>query len=238
MNTNGSYAMNTPESEPAPRYRIDGALLMRDLPLLALLLLDFGYGAYSLSGMPAQVPIHWGIDGTPDRYGPAWVNALLIPAIGVGTYLLMLVLPLIDPRRRNYGLFGDTLRFFRWTLVLFAIGLHVTLVQVSLGSEVAVDFVVRLGIALLFVALGNHMGRLRQNWFIGIRVPWTLANEEVWNRTHRAAGRLWVIGGLLLVGAAFLPPRSGAMALGAVLAVLVVVPIVHAWVLHRRIAGA
>lgn len=230
--------MTTSTHETESRYRIDGALLRSDLLLLVLLLLDMAYGIYVLGAMPAQVPVHWGLDGVPDDYGPAWMNALLIPAMAAGVYVLMLLLPLIDPRRRNYGLFIDTLRLFRWALVLAMIGLHITVVQASLGSDIAVDFVVRLGVALLFVALGNSMGKLRQNWFIGVRVPWTLSNEEVWNRTHRAAGRLWVVGGLVLAAAAFLPPESGTVAMGIVLSVMVIVPIVHAWRLHRRIVGA
>jgi len=224
-------------NEAPPTYRVGRDTLKGDAPLLAILLADLVYGLLSLRALPARVPVHWGASGEVDGWGPPWMNALLPPAIAAGLYLLFLFVPLVDPRRKSYALFPDTLRFFRWLIVLGLVGLHVVLVRVSLGDAIRVDFVVRLGIGLLFAALGNRFGKLRQNFFFGIRVPWTIMNEEVWNRTHRMAGRLWVAGGLLLAAAAFLPPRPGIAAFVVVTVVLVAVPVLHSYVLYRRIAG-
>ncbi len=229
--------MNTPDNAPDRQYRVDFATVRADWPLFLLLAIDFGYGLVSLPMMPAEVPTHWGLSGAPDQYGPAWVNALVLPAIGLLLYLSLLALPLIDPLRRNYALFTDTLRFVRWLLVLFAIGLHVVVVRVSLDHAIEVDFAVRLGVALLIVALGNRMGTMRRNFFIGIRVPWTLSSEEVWNRTHRMAGRLWVVGGIGLVAAAFLPAKLGMTVFTTLIVILVAVPVLYSWRLYRRIAN-
>lgn len=220
---------------PERQYRVDAATLRGDWPLLVLLAADIVYGLLMWPSMPEIVPTHWGISGEADGYGPAWIIALGLPATALATYALLLFLPLIDPRRRNYALFEDTVRFLRWLLVLSTIGLHVVLVRVALGADIDVDFVIRLGVALLFTLLGNRMGRMRQNFFIGIRVPWTLSNEEVWNRTHRFAGRLWVVGGLAMIAAAFLPPPAGVAVFVAVATVLVVVPIVYSWRVHREV---
>ena len=215
----------TVTTTPDPQYRVDATTLRADWPLLVLLAADFIYGFVLWPSMPAIVPTHWGLSGAPDGYGPAWIVALGLPATTLATYALLLFLPLADPHRRNYALFADTVRFVRWLLVLFMVGLHVVLVRAALGADIDVGFVVRLGLALLFVLLGNRMGRMRQNFFIGIRVPWTLSSEEVWNRTHRFAGRLWVAGGLAMIVAAFLPSRPGAAAFMAIVIVLVAVPI-------------
>ena len=231
-------AMNANEKMVEREYRVDGAMLRADWPLLVLMAADLVYGVVSWSAMPERVPVHWGLSGQPDGFGPAWVNAIGMSLLAFALYALLLFLPLVDPRRRNYALFGDTVRFVRWLVVLFAIGMHVMLVRVSLGSELQVDFIVRLGIALLFLALGNVMGRLRQNYFIGIRVPWTLSNEEVWNRTHRMAGRMWVVGALGMIVSAFLPAPVGMAAFVAIVLVLVVVPIVYSWRIHRQVGGA
>ena len=227
--------MSTNEKSVERGYRVDGAMLRADWPLLVLMIADLAYGLWSWSAMPERVPVHWGLSGEPDRFGPAWVNAIGMSVLAFALYALMLLLPLIDPRRRNYALFEDTVRFVRWLIVLFAIGMHVVLVRVSLGSDLQMDFVVRLGVALLFLLLGNRMGRMRQNFFIGIRVPWTLSSEEVWNRTHRMAGRLWVVGGLGMVLSAFLPAPVGIAVFGAIVAVLVIVPIVYSWRIHRQL---
>jgi len=163
------------------------------------------------------------------------MNAILLPAVACGTYALLLFLPLIDPSRRNYALFGDTVRFFRGVIVTFLVGVHVLVVLASLGEKVDISLVMRIALPLLFVLLGNRFGRLRHNWFFGIRVPWTLASEEVWKRTHRMAGRLWVVGGLLLVSAAFLPVVSGMTLLAAGLLILPIVPIVYSAVIFRKV---
>jgi immunity protein, SdpI family len=228
--------MDEKEHVPPAPYHVDRATVRPDLPLLLILLVDLVYGLYSLGKMPERVPVHWGMGGQVDRYGPAWMNALLFPGITIAVYLLLLYLPLIDPRRRNYALFADTLRFFRWAIVLLLVGAHVVIVRASLGSSISVDFAARLGMGLLFAALGNRFGTLRQSFFFGIRVPWTISNEEVWNRTHRAAGRLWVAGGLVMAAAAFLPAVPGMVVLVGGLIILSVVPIVHSYLLYRRLA--
>lgn len=220
---------------PERDYRVDATALRGEWPLLLLLAADIAYGFLIWPSMPEIVPTHWGISGQPDGYGPSWIIALGLPATTLAIYALQLFLPLIDPRRRNYALFEGTLRAVRWLVALLMIGLHFVLVRVSLGDDMDVDFVVRLGIALLFTLLGNQMGRMRQNFFIGIRVPWTLSNEDVWNRTHRFAGRIWVVGGLAMIAAAFLPTPIGNAVLAAIAVVLVVVPIVYSWWIYRDI---
>ncbi len=230
--------MNKTEKTISERdYRVDSAALRGDWPLLLLLAADIAYGFIMWPSMPEVVPTHWGISGQADGYGPAWIIALGLPAMSLATYALLLFLPLIDPRRRNYALFGGTVRFVRWLVALFLIGLHFVLVRVALGDDMDVAFVIRLGIALLFTLLGNQMGRMRQNFFIGIRVPWTLSSEEVWNRTHRLAGRIWVAGGLAMIAAAFLPPPIGVMVFVAIAVVLAVVPIVYSWWIYRDIGA-
>lgn len=223
----------TLQPEAAIDYRVDARTLKRDAPILLLLALDLAFGFMIWSRLPARVPIHWNIHGRPDNFGPSWVNALAVPIGAVVIYALLLLLPLIDPRRKNYALFEDTARFYRGAIVLFMVGLHVVLALVSLGHKVDVGLVMRIAMPLLFIALGNRFGRLRHNYFFGFRLPWTLASEEVWNRTHRMAGRLWVAGGLVMLLAALLPPVPGVAVLVGVMVILTIVPMVYSWRLYR-----
>ncbi len=228
--------MNKTEKTVIERdYRVDAAMLRGDWPLLLLLAADIAYGFLMWPLMPEILPTHWGISGHADGYGPAWIIAFGLPAMTWAIYAMLLLLPLIDPFRRNYALFESTVRFVRSLVGLFMIGLHLVLVRVALGDDIDVDFAIRLGIALLFTLLGNQMGKMRQNFFIGIRVPWTLSNEEVWNRTHRFAGRLWVVGGLAMLAAAFVPAPNGITVFVAIAVVLAVVPIVYSWRIHRQV---
>lgn len=215
-------------------YRVDRALMMKEWPILLLLLADLLVMLWVLPQMPATVPTHWNVQGQIDGWGPGWVNAVMPVALAWGLYWGMVLLPLVDPKRTSYAKFGGSLRLIRWGVVLFALVLHVCLVLVSLGHPVDVPLVIRLSVALLFVVLGNEMGRLRQNFFVGIRLPWTLANEENWNRTHRLGGRIWVAGGLVQVIAAFLPGTWGAIVFFTVLVMMIAGPVIYSWRLHQK----
>ena len=145
----------------------------------------------------------------------------------------MLLLPLIDPRRRNYALFPGVLRLLRFLAPAFMVVLHVLAVRASLGYAVDMSLAFRVLMPAFFIVLGNQMGRIRFNYFVGIRVPWTLDNEEVWNRTHRLAGKLWVTGGVISLGFLLLPPLPGTIAMAAVMGLATLVSVVYSFWISR-----
>ena len=219
-------------------YRIDRSLLLGELPLLAILLADVAFGIWALPRLPERVPVHWNLAGEADGFGPAWQNALLLPALALGLWALLLLLPLADPLRRNYPRFLVTLKLFRWLVPLLAVAFHVVVLLGSLGTPVDSGRGVSAVMAVFFVVLGNSMGKLRHNWFIGIRTPWTLASEEVWNRTHRLAAPIWVTGGLVQLVGAFLPGTAGAALFATSLAAMILAPIGYSFVLFRKLSSA
>lgn len=221
---------------PSP-YRVDGGTLRKDAPLLALLALDVVFGLVAWNFMPARVPIHWGASGQVNGWGPAWVNAFLPPGIAILLYLTFLYIPLIDPHHRNYAAFAGPLRGLRLLVVAFLVVVHVLVVLAALGVGVPMGFAMRAGLPLLFAGIGAFLPGLKPNWFFGIRTPGTLANEEVWTKTHALAGRAWTRGGIALAFAAMLPPLAGLAALVAGIVILVLVPVVYSAVLFRRLSG-
>jgi uncharacterized membrane protein len=223
--------MTAPETAP---YRVDAEMLRKDVPVLVLLALDVAFGLAAWNFMPARVPTHWGASGQVNGWGPSWVNAFLPPGIAVLLYLTFLFIPLIDPHRINYGAFAGSLRALRLLVVGFLVFVHVLVVLVSMGVAVPMDFAMRAALPLLFAGIGTRLASLKPNWFFGIRTPWTLANEEVWTRTHALGGRLWTWGGLALALCAFLPARAGLPALVAGIVVLVLVPVVTSAVIYKR----
>lgn len=212
--------------------------LRGDWLLLLLLAVGLVVGVVVRTGLRGPVPIHWNARGEPDGFlGPPW-GAVIHPLIGAAIYLGLLVLPLLDPSRANYPLFAGTVRVIRWLLVLTALGLHAVGLLVAMGYRLDSGRFVLGAVGVLFLILGNVLGRVRHNWFIGIRTPWTLASEAVWQRTHRLAAPLWVAGGATgVLSAAFLPPTPRAVVFGAAVAVMVVVPVVYSYLDWRR-AGA
>jgi uncharacterized membrane protein len=221
-------------SASRPPYRVDATLLAHDWPIQLLLAADLIFGLVVWPRMPARVPTHFGINGTPNGWGPSWINAILLPAVAIGFYFLMLALPLADPRRANYARFPETLRVFRFALTGLFVAIHVVLVRASFGAVVNSSEYMLLAVALLFIVLGNSMGRVRFNYFFGVRTPWTLNDEENWNATHRLTARLWVVCGLALLPAAFLPGSAGTIASIAIAATAALLPIVYSYVFYRR----
>lgn len=174
------------------------------------------------SRFPAEVPIHWNMAGQPDDWsGPAFA-AFFFPAVVTGIYLLMTLLPLADPQKDRYREFGRPYGILRLSIVGFMAAIYFVSSFAGIGYDVRIDLVVPLGVGLLFVVLGNFLPKFKKNWFVGIRTPWTLSDERVWTKTHRVAGRLFIVGGLLMAVAGLTPPAWSSVLLLATVTLVVV----------------
>ena len=120
------------------------------------------------------IPIHWGIRGQPDGFGGRFEGLLLIPLIAVGLYALLLALPRFDPARANYASFSGPYRLMRRVLTALLGIVHALMVASALGMSVDVARWVPFTAGVAFVVLGNLLGKMRPNYFVGIRTPWTL----------------------------------------------------------------
>ncbi|HEU5014865.1 MAG TPA: SdpI family protein [Roseiflexaceae bacterium] len=192
------------------------------------------FGAVIYNQLPAQVPMHWGINGQVDRTGSRLEGALLLPLLSIGVWLLMRVLPRIDPRRASYAEFQDTFNLFINIVILFLAALYVVMLGSTLGWNISVPQVVGVGVGLLLAVLGNEMGRVKPNWFVGIRTPWTLADPEVWRRTHRVGGRIFFVAGLVMAAVALLLPAYLFAVILVCVLVVALAPTVYSYVVWRQ----
>jgi uncharacterized membrane protein len=185
-----------------PTYRLGRWLVREDWPLWLLFALCVGCGVALYPRLPERVPVHWDLHGNVNGWEGKLGGVFGTLGIGAAVYLLLVLLPLIDPRRANYAKFQPTMRVMRAAMTVLLLVLWGVSLAAAMGVAVKVDRIVPLAIAVLFIVLGNFLGRIRYNWFIGIRTPWSLSNEEAWRLTHRAAGPAFVLGGAVaLVGA-------------------------------------
>ena len=171
---------------------------LKEAPLWALLLIPFLYVAYVWGSLPDSIPIHFDIKGEANGWGTKWA-IFILPAINAGTYLLLLSIRKIDPKRMNDELSASIFYKLRVVLSVFMTLLSIATVYATIQG-VMTHSLIRLIIMAVFLMLafiGNLMINIKPNWFIGIRTPWTLSSDTVWRKTHQLMGRLWFSGGII-----------------------------------------
>lgn len=170
-----------------------------EAPQIAMLVGMFGLALVTWPIAPEQIPVHWNAAGEVDRYGGKFEGLLLMPLIATALYLLLRFSPRIDPGRANYAQFANTYALIRVGSLVLIVALYGVLHMWIRGREVNMSAVVSILVGALFVLFGASMGKLRPNWFVGIRTPWTLSSKTSWVRTHRVGGWLFVVLGLMLM---------------------------------------
>src|ERR1700674_1980125 len=149
--------------------------------------------------LPASMPTHWDISGHPNGWSSRFWGAWLMPIFLAALWALMRVLPAIDTRGSNYGKFGGAFEGIIVSIMLFMFGMHIIVLRAALGYPVAIERVLPVGIGVLFIVIGNLLPRARPNWFVGIRTPWTLSSDRVWEKTHRFGGRGFLVIGMIVI---------------------------------------
>src|ERR1700686_1375052 len=169
------------------------------IPLL-IVVAAFLASAIVYPRLPEMVPTHWqGMDAQPNGWSSRLFGAWLTPVLLLGIWALVRVLPAIDPRGANYAKFGGAFEAIIDSLMLFLLGMHIVLLRAGLGYPVQIERIVPFGVGVLLIVIGNLLPRCRPNWFVGIRTPWTLSSDRVWEKTHRFGGQVFVGGGILML---------------------------------------
>jgi len=202
------------------------------IPIL-LILVSVIASIYFYSQFPDQVPIHWNFAGEVDNYGSKFVGAILMPLIILGVYLLFLTIPYLDPKKERYEQFKKIYHFFKAYFVFFMTAIYFITGLNVLGYNVPVSFWVPFLVGILFVLIGNYMGKIKMNWFMGIRTPWTLSSEEVWNKTHRFGGKVFMLGGILMMPMYFIPMNFRLPLFVFIVALILLGTIGASYVLYR-----
>ena len=173
-----------------------------------MIALMFAVSLWAWGQVPAdaQVPIHWNAAGQPDDYGSKFVGIFLLPLVSVGMVALFSLIRYIDPKRANIERSATAFRATLYGVLCFMLALHVAAMLNTVGYTFNLGYVAAPAVGIMFIVMGNYMGKIRRNYMFGVRTPWTLASELAWNKTHRLAGKLFVGAGLLIVLAALWNP--------------------------------
>ena len=181
--------------------------------------------------MPDQVPTQWDWEGQIDGYSSRFSACFGIPAFMLVMEVVLLWALRLDPKWWNIKRSGPLAHISRWFLVILGILVQVIITAAGLGIQVDVGRIVSVFIGLAVLIMGNVLPRCRYNFTMGIRTPWTLNDEENWNKTHRIAGSLWMAGGLLMIVLGYLRME---VLYFAVVIVIVLAPVGYSYMVYRR----
>ncbi|QDX93193.1 DUF1648 domain-containing protein [Brevibacillus laterosporus] len=189
----------------------------------------------SLPYLPAEVALHWNASGEVDGYNSKWYAVSFGPLLMLLLYVMMNVLPKFDPRQDTYTKAKSTYLMTRYVVIVFMLVIHCIVILNGLGYNLDIGLIINMLVGLLFVFIGNVMPRMKPSYFVGIRTPWTLASDEVWRKTHFVGGRLFVLGGILIIVCSFLPSFLQVWALLVILLGTVVITFFISYFYYRQI---
>jgi uncharacterized membrane protein len=169
------------------------------LGIIAGLLVTFIITIAMYPSMPDLVPSHWNAAGQVNGYMSKFWGLFLVPFIMAGFVALLMVIPRIDPKKRNYDKFRSYYDGFILVFVIYLLAIQVQIMLWSTGVEISPNLTFPLLFGMLFIYLGFLIGHAEQNWFVGIRTPWTLSSETVWKKTHLLGGKLFKIAGITCI---------------------------------------
>jgi uncharacterized membrane protein len=170
----------------------------KEAPLIAIVLAPFIYLAYLWDKLPDSVPLHWNIEGEIDEYGDKSELILIPILLPLLIYLIFTIAPMIDPKGKINQM-GKKYFSLKMAMTIFMSVLAMIIIYAVKNETLYNPNYIVLLIGILFVILGNYFKTLRANYFIGIKTPWTLENETVWKETHKLAGKIWFIGGFIVI---------------------------------------
>lgn len=209
-------------------------LLKENVLGLSIVLASFACVVAFYPRIPDPVPIQWSMHGVPKGWAPKPWGAFILPLTTAGLFVLFLVLPKISPREKPIASFSQVYRHITNAVLGTLLAITVAATLAATGVRLDMGRVVPLFVGVLLLVLGGLLAQVAPNYFVGIRTPWTLENEEVWRRTNRLGGKLLVVAGLATaVAAAF---GAGTQVLLASVLGATLIAVLYSYVAYRRLA--
>ena len=179
--------------------------------------------------LPEKIPTHWNAVGEIDGWSSKPFAVFGLPAIMLAFQWLCVLGTAADPKKAAHS--PKLLQLVLWIVPLISSLMFALTYTVALGKSVRVEMIMPIFIGLVLTIVGNYLPKCKQNYTIGIKIPWTLNNEENWNKTHRFAGWLWTIGGILIMLTGLF---GGFWTFAIIVVLMVLVPILYSYILHHK----
>ncbi len=194
-----------------------------------IILLPMVAGLILWDQLPTEIPFHWNAAGEVDGWASKPVAVFVPSAAMLAMQWLCVLVTSTDPKKQNHP--QKVLHLVFWLIPTLTVVLSAIIYATALGGNVRVEVLMPILLGVVFIAIGNYMPKCKQNYTIGIKIPWTLASEENWNKTHRLAGFIWVLGGFVMMLSGFF---GSIWIVLAVTLVMAIVPFIYSYILHRK----
>ena len=192
-------------------------------------LLPIVVGLFLWNKLPEKMPTHWNAEGVVDGWSSKPFAIFGLPGIMLAAQWLCALGTGADPKKANHP--EKVLHLVLWIIPVLNNVLLAITYAVALGKQVRIDVILPVLIGLIFTIIGNYMPKCKQNYTIGIKIPWTLNSEENWNKTHRFAGILWVICGIVIMLTGFF---GSIWIFFGIALLMVLAPMLYSYILHRK----
>lgn len=194
-----------------------------------IILIPMVIGLLLWDRLPDPLPIHWNAAGEIDGYGSRGMAVFFLPLFMLGMHWFCILMTSLDPKSADIG--GKSLQLVMWICPFMSLLVCSFVYATALGHSVSINTIMPLLLGAMFLVIGNFLPKYKRNYTIGIKVPWALDNDANWTATHRFAGKVWVIGGALIMATSFLGSFSLFMVLTFVMAFA---PIIYSYLYYRN----
>lgn len=203
------------------------------LLVAVLLVITFLLPAVFFNSLPEKIATHWGLQGNPDAFSEKSIGVFGVPLLSLFIALLFLVIPKIDPKKENFSAFRSEYDLLWVLLHAFLLYLLILMIVFNLGTVFSMTAALFPALAALFFFISRLLQKAKPNWFVGIRTPWALSSETVWNDTHQIGAKLFRGLAVLCILGIFLPPEF-LLAIIALVIASAIALIVYSFVRYRR----
>lgn len=194
-----------------------------------IILLPIIAGLIMWNDLPEQIPTHWNAVGEVDGWSGKTFAVFGLPLFILAVHIVCILATAADPRNKNIA--KKPLTLVLWICPIISVLCNSLIYCAAFEIPLSIENIMPLFFGALFVIVGNYMPKCKQNYSIGIKLPWTLNDEENWNRTHRLAGKLWVAGGFLEMMTAFF---GGFILFFIISIAMIIIPTVYSYVLYKK----
>ncbi len=194
-----------------------------------VILLPIVAGLLLWDKLPEEIPIHFNAQGVVDGWSGKGTAIFMMPLFLFVLHWICILVTTLDPK--NSDITKKNLNLVLWITPVLSVFTNGIIYSVALGYNLDINTILPFFFGILFIVLGNYMPKCKQSHTIGIKVPWTLESEENWNYTHRLAGKVWFIGGLLIIALSFLKTVWIFM---AITIIMVIIPVIGSYLFHKK----